>query len=40
MSFNDKGPRDMEFVWNRLSGIICNKRPKAYKKFMKKVEVM
>eukprot|EP00347_Sterkiella_histriomuscorum_P022038 403331903 len=41
MTFNDKNKRrSMEFVWNRLSGIICNKRPKEYTKFMKKVEVM
>lgn len=40
MTFNDKKRRSMEFMWNRLSGIICNKRPKEYSKFMKKIEVM
>lgn len=32
--------RSMEIMWNRLSHIICNKRPKEFSKFMRKIEMM
>ena len=40
MTFNNRKKKDMEAMWMRLSGIICNQRPKEYNKFLGKVHQM
>ena len=40
MSFNGNTRKNMTIQWNRLSDIICSKRPKEYNKFLRKIQIM
>ena len=40
MTFGDKQQKSTAFEWSKLSQIICNKRDKAYNRFLGKVNLL